>query len=597
MEEPQRPSFRQYWNLFADYLKPQKGRMVLLGVLALGSIGLQLANPQIVRQFLDTAETGSGFDRLIGAASLFMGIALLRQVVQLGVTYVGENVAWTATNSLRADLALHCLKLDMSFHKQYKPGELIERVDGDVNQLANFFSQLVLRLGGNLLLVLGVLIIFWLQDWRFGLSLTVVALIGLLALSTLNKITIPRWQVVREVEAKLFGFLEEWLNGTEEIQTSGAKPYIMLQLYRAMRQRWQKIFAAMRIEVLVAALPLNIFALAYVAAHLIGNTSFMQGRMTIGALYLVFYYLDVMKEPLWDIIHQIEDLQRASASINRITELRQIQPSIRDGQGVEFPQEALGVKFEDVTFHYEDDLSTKILDGITFHLEPGKVLGLLGRTGSGKSTLTRLIVRFYDPTSGTIRVGSPNSSVNGSQMYDIRHARQKDLRRSVSMVTQEVQLFQTTVRNNLTLFDESIEDARILQVVEAVGLGKWFAALPNGLDTSLDQESTGLSAGEAQLLAFGRVFLTNPGLVILDEASSRLDPATERLVESAVDQLLSSRTGIIIAHRLATVQRADEIMILDDGRLAEYGRRTDLLNDPDSIFFNLLQTGMEEALT
>ena len=586
-----------YWDLLINYLKPQWPKVLLLTVLLLSGIGLQLANPQIVRHFLDTAETGNGFDRLIGAAALFMGVALFRQVVQIGVTYVGEKVAWTATNALRADLALHCLKLDMSFHKQYKPGELIERVDGDVNQLANFFSQLVLRLGGNLLLVAGVLIIFWVQDWRFGLAFTAVALIGLLALNYLNKITIPRWQVVREIEAKLFGFLEEWLNGTEEIQTSGAKPYIMLQLYQALRQRWQKIFAAMRIEVLVADLPLNIFALAYVAAHLIGNASFLQGQMTIGELYLVFYYLDVMREPMWDIIHQIEDLQRASASINRIAELRQIQPTIRDGQGVPFPQEALGVKFEDVTFHYEDDLSTKILDGITFHLEPGKVLGLLGRTGSGKSTLTRLIVRFYDPTSGTIRVGSPNSSVNGSQMHDIRHARQKDLRRSVSMVTQEVQLFQTTVRNNLTLFDESIEDERIFQVVEAVGLGKWFAALPNGLDTNLEQDSTGLSAGEAQLLAFGRVFLTNPGLVILDEASSRLDPATERLVESAVDQLLKERTGIIIAHRLATVQRADEIMILDDGRLAEYGQRVDLLNDPDSIFFNLLQTGMEEALT
>ena len=596
MERAKRPSFKQYWELLSDYLKPQKGRMILLGFLATSSIGLQLANPQIVRVFLDSAETGDGLDRLMGAAALFMGVALVRQVVQIAVTFVGENVAWTATNALRADLALHCLKLDMSFHKQYKPGELIERVDGDVNQLANFFSQLVIRLGGNLLLVIGVLTLLWIQDWRFGISITIAAVLGVLALNQLNKITIPRWQIVREVNAKLFGFLEEWLNGTEEIQTSGAKPYIMLRLYQAMRQRWQKIFSAMRIQVFVAALPLNVFALAYVAAHLIGNLNYVENRITVGALYLIFYYIDVMKDPLWDIIHQIEDLQQATASINRITELRQVQSTIREGQGVNFPQGALGVTFDHVTFHYADDLNTKILDDIDFNLAPGKVLGLLGRTGSGKSTLTRLILRFYDPSSGIIRIGSTTTSNNGNQPYDIRQARQEELRRSVSMVTQEVQLFHTTVRRNITLFDETIEDERILKVIDSVGLRKWLNSLPKGLDTTLEQDSAGLSAGEAQLLAFGRVFLTNPGLVILDEASSRLDPATERLVETAVDQLLDNRTGIIIAHRLATVQRADEIMILDDGRIAEYGSREDLLNDPSSLFYKLLQTGLEEAL-
>ena len=171
---------------------------------------------------------------------LFMGVALVRQAIHVAATYVGENVAWTATNLLRADLALHCLKLDMSFHKKYKPGELIERVDGDVNQLANFFSQLVLRLGANLLLVVGVLALLAWQDWRIGLSIAVVAVIGVSALSWLNKRTVPRWQALREADAQLFGFVEEWLNGTEEIRSSGAKPYIMRQLYQAMRERWQK---------------------------------------------------------------------------------------------------------------------------------------------------------------------------------------------------------------------------------------------------------------------------------------------------------------------------------------------------------------------
>lgn len=590
-------SIKKYWHLLVDYLRPQKLRVSILATLLLVGIGLQLINPQIVRFFLDQAETQSGLERLMGAAALFMSIALLHQIVQIAVTYLGENVAWVASNMLRTDLALHCLKLDMSFHKRYKPGELIERVDGDVNQLANFFSELVLRLGGNLLLVAGVLIILGFQEWRIGLLTTLVAGIGVIALDRLNRLTIPRWQALREADARLFGFLEEWLNGTEEIRTNAAESYILLRLYQALRLRWKKILAAMRIQVLVADLPHGVFALAYVVAHILGNTLFREGQMTIGQVYLIFYYLEVMKEPLWEILRQVEDLQRAAASINRISELRQVQPTIRDGPGVNFPLGPLGVAFEDVIFQYEDDLETKVLHDISFQLKPGTVLGLLGHTGSGKSTLSKLLFRFHDPTSGVIRLGGSSPADDGrTDFFDIRQATQSQLRQCIGMVTQDVQLFQATVRQNLTLFNEQISDERILEVVRQVGLQEWLSSQPKGLDTFVEAGGKGLSAGEAQLLAFARVFLADPGLVILDEASSRLDPVTEQRIESAVAKLLENRTGIIIAHRLGTVQKADEIMILNDGQIIEHGQREQLAGNPESLFYRLLQTGLEEVM-
>jgi ATP-binding cassette subfamily B protein len=581
---------KQYIELLSDYVKPQGGRALILSLLLLGTIGLQLANPQIVRQFLDTAQQQSGLDRLLGAALLFMGIAIIRQIAQVATTYVGEIVAWTATNQLRADLAHHCLNLDMSFHKQYKPGELIERVDGDVNQLANFFSQLIIRLGGNMLLVAAVLFLLWLQDWRIGASITLVALIGIRALGWLNRRTIPRWQQLREVDARLFGFLEEWLNGTEEIRTSAAEPFVMRRLYESLRSRWQKIMSAMRMQVLVADLPLGVFALAYSAAHLLGGNLFFAGRMTIGEVYLLFYYLDLLKGPLWEISRQFEDLQRATAGIKRIGQLRQVQPSILDGMGTNLPEGPLVVTFDNISFHYEDDRSTKVLRNLDFTLDAGKVLGILGRTGSGKSTLTKLLFRFHDPIQGAISLGDGNE-----QHFDIRQAKQAQLRERIGLVTQEVQLFQATIRQNITLFDEAIGDDRLLRVIEDVGLDAWLRELPHGLDTMLAGRGD-LSAGQAQLLAFARVFLSNPGLVILDEASSRLDPATEQLVEKAVDKLLSDRTGIIVAHRLGTIQRADEIMILEDGRIVEHGPRLELADNPESRFYQLLQTGLEEAM-
>jgi len=217
---------------------------------------------------------------------------------------------------------------------------------------------------------------------------------------------------------------------------------------------------------------------------------------------------------------------------------------------------------------------------------------VLGRTGSGKSTLTRLLFRLYDPTQGAICLGG----------VDLRAVATDVLRQRVGMVTQEVQLFEASVRDNLSFFNPAVTTEQIEAALKTLHLWDWVQSLPQGLDTRLatgsrsNQASGGLSAGEAQLLAFARVFLKNPGLVILDEASSRLDPITENLMEQAVDRLFAGRTGILIAHRLKTIQRADEILILEDGRVVEAGSRAALVADSSSRFYALLQTGMEEVL-
>ncbi|MFT3893660.1 MAG: ATP-binding cassette domain-containing protein [Anaerolineales bacterium] len=212
-------------------------------------------------------------------------------------------------------------------------------------------------------------------------------------------------------------------------------------------------------------------------------------------------------------------------------------------------------------------------------------MGLLGRTGSGKSTIARLLLRLYDPDDGQILL----SGVATSQ------TKLPDLTHRVGLVPQEVQIFGATVRENFTLFDPSIRDEDILSAIEAFELSSWFATLPHGLDTELGPGG-GLSAGQAQLLNFARVALRDPGLVILDEATSRLDLATEALIDRATLHLLQGRTAIIIAHRLHTVQKADKILILEEGTIQEFGTRQELAADPGSRFSALLKTGLEEVL-
>jgi ATP-binding cassette subfamily B protein len=285
-------------------------------------------------------------------------------------------------------------------------------------------------------------------------------------------------------------------------------------------------------------------------------------------------------------------MQRAVASVGRVTEILRTESRLPDGRGALIPSGPLMVELDKVSFAYEssgEDGDDLVLRDISLKLAPGEVLGLLGRTGSGKTTLARLLLRFYDPSVGGIRLGG----------VDLRDAKLEDVRSRATLVSQDVQLFHARVRENITFFDATIDDERITSVLERIGLGGWLRALPrtsggDGLDSEM--LAGGLSAGEAQLLAFARVFLRDPGLVILDEASSRLDPATERHIERAIDALLADRTGVVIAHRLATVQRCDRILILEDGRIIEQGPRTALAQDPSSRFSELLRTGLEQVL-
>lgn len=575
---------RQYYALLSSYLRPQIASVVALAVLLFTGIGLQLVNPQIMRGFIDSARSGGHPEYLYQLALLFIGLSVIQQLVAIGATYFSENVGWTSTNYLRADLAEHCLGLDMTFHNTHTPGEMIERLDGDVTALSNFFSQFVIQVFGSAALMLGVLVLLFREDWRVGMALTVFAVLAMMVLLRLRNIAVPHWTASREAHANLFGFLEERLSGTEDIRSAGAKPYVLLRFYQLMRDVMQKqIRAGLMVNIMVNSGEM-VFALGTASAFAVGAYVFETGAVSIGTVYLIFNYTMMLIWPMQRITQQLQNLQQAAAGIVRIQDLLRERPTILDGAGPQLPDGPLAVDFRHVTFSYDDD--EPVLRDIDFHLEPGKVLGLLGRTGSGKTTITRLLFRLYEPREGTIEVGG----------VDLRLTRLPDLRRRVGMVTQNVQLFQASVRDNLTFFDPSIPDEKLLGVIDELGLGPWFHALPQGLDTELESGGGGLSTGEAQLVAFTRIFLHDPGLVILDEASSRLDPATEHLIERAVDRLLLGRTGIVIAHRLGTVQRADEIMILEEGRIQEHGERRALVADPQSRFSGLLRTGLEEVL-
>jgi ATP-binding cassette subfamily B protein len=447
-----------------------------------------------------------------------------------------------------------------------------------------FFSQFVVQILGSLLLLLGILVALFLEDRRLGFVFVLFAAVALLILNRIRGIAVPHVKARRQADADLFGFLEEQLAGTEDVRSNGAMDFVIRGLYRLQYAILRHDRKASLMNMVIHVIAGVLMMVANVIAIVAGYTLYRSGTITVGTVYLIVHYIELLAWPIHELTRQLQSFQTIGACVERLAGLRHIESTIHDGPGVTLPGGPLALAFDDVSFAYTPD--EPVLQGLSFRLAPGRVVGLLGRTGSGKTTLARLVVRLHDAVTGRIALGG----------VDVRSAKLKTLRERVAIVTQDVQLFQASVRDNLTFFDRSIPDERLVAVIEELELADWVQALPDGLDTRLESGSRSLSAGEAQLLALTRVFLRNPGLVILDEASSRLDPATEAHLERAIDKLLQNRTAIVIAHRLSTVQRADDILILQDGCASEHGEREQLASDPTSRFYSLLQTGLEEVL-
>jgi ATP-binding cassette subfamily B protein len=583
-DAPDKVSFRQYRELLGRYLAPQRRLVLLLGVLMFANLGLQLVNPQILRRFIDSIGAGTALDGLIALALVFVGVALVQQIVSVFESYVAGRVAWTATNVLRTDLARHALSLDMSYHNAHTPGEMIGRVDKDAETMGDFLSTFAVDLLGNMLLLVSVLgLLFW-EDWRAGSAVGGFVTISFLLLAGQRDFGARYWRSYGKALANTFGFMEERIGGAEDIRTSGAKPNVMSGFTQLMRTLSGIQLRAQVVFNTVNSTTEFLFGASNAVGLAVGAYLFLNGSITIGTVYLIFHYTNMLRRPIGNYTEQMNTLQQATGSIYRILELTGTRSKITDGYGRPLPEGPLSVSFDRVSFAYHG--GDPVLRDLHFNLAPGRTLGLLGRTGRGKTTLSRLLARLYDPGSGTVRLGG----------VDIRDARVADLRRRVSMVTQEVQIFHGTVRDNLTFFDSSVSDDLLRAGIEELGLSEWLDSIPEGLDTTLRSGGGGLSAGEAQLLAFTRIFLSDAGLVVLDEASSRLDRSTEALVQNVIQRLEQDRTVIIIAHHLATVQRVDEIIILQEGRVLEHGDRAALAGDEDSRFSELLRTGLEGML-
>ncbi len=566
------------WRALGALLRPDVWRWVGLGVLVAIGSALTIAGPLVVRRVVDTAADGTTAAEITRLALIFLAIAALAQLIAVVVAWLATVAAWRTTNGLRLTMTRHVLGLDHEFHRTHTPGELIQRVDGDITSVSDFLSQVVTKAAGAAMLVSGMVVVLGVIDWRLGLGMA--AYVGL----ALAVIVRTRHRAVSESSdemgalGRLYGGIEERLTAAEDLRANGAADHVA---WRFVEDSEGALVSAVRRErafLVMWWFVQGAVAAGWVLSLVLGAALVAAGTITIGTAFLLFQFVLLVARPLEEVVHELETVQKANGAMVRVADLLAIQPNVLDDGDTSPPPGPLSITATNIDFDYGDD--RPVLAAVDLHIDAGRSVGIVGRTGSGKTTFSRLVLRLVEPTGGQVALG-------GVPIAEIPLV---ELRRRVALVPQEVELFAGTVRDNVTLFDDEPTDAAVVDALQRVGLG---ALADSGIDRELGAAGAGLSAGEAQLLALARVWLRNPDIVVLDEATARVDPDTERRLEAAVVELMRGRTTLVIAHRLSTLRSVDEIIVFDHGRVVEHGDRTDLVGDDDSRFARLLALALD----
>ena len=574
-----------HWQALGQLIRPQRRAYAGLAVVMGCAASLPVLTPLLVRRIIDTTVAGDATTASITTlAVVFLAMAIASQIATVVVSYYATTIAWKTANGLRTQLAAHVLGLGHGFHRDHSPGELIQRIDGDVTSVSDFLGRVLLKTGGAFLLLVGMFMVLTVLDWRIGLAFAIyLFLASRIAVRQRNK-SVNEAVHEMSVKARLYGGIEERLVASEDLRANGAGPHAMwrfvqdatvgLDAATDMERAFLRLWWNMR-TLLLGGLVLSLVA----SAALIDRDI-----ITIGTAFVLFQYSLVIGRPLEDIVDQFDTVQKANGAMVRVVELLAMKPSIAD-TGTTSPAEGpLAVSFNDVGFDYGDD--EPVLRHINLAIEPGQSVGVVGRSGSGKTTLSRLVLRLVEAGSGTVALGD----------VPIGNISQHELRRRVALIPQDVQLIGGTVRDNVTFFDHSWSDAEVAAALSEVGLDHLANSLDSLLgDASAVEDAIGLSAGEAQLLAMARAWLRQPDVVVLDEATSRVDPETEEQLQHAIGRLLDGRTSIVIAHRLSTLRSVDRIVVMADGAIIEDGDRATLVADPTSEFRRLMDLALEET--
>ncbi len=551
--------------------------------IGIGAIGMvirtlaTLATPYLVRLGTDYIVKGDlgGLDIVV---IISIGIAMLMWFglfsENLNLSYAGQKIIYR----MRTEMFRQLHRLPLSFFDTHQVGKLMSRVQNDVQQIQELVTQGILALITSLLTLIGIAVIMITMNPRLALIMlaTVPVLVGLVWIW--QRYARRAFTQVRRAIATVNAQLQEDLSGVRVVQSLSRESENMGQFDQVNRAHFDANVTAVRLEALMMPTINILTGIAFAIVIIVGGFQVLDGVMTVGVLIAFLLYVQRFFDPVLELSMEYTMLQRAMASGVRIFELMDIDPDIQDEPGaVELPPVKGEVEFRDVHFAYEP--GKYVLEDINLAIRPGEAVAIVGQTGSGKSSLVNLIARFYDVEKGGVTVDG----------YAVRSVTQESLRRQIGIVPQDPILFSGTIEENIKYGKKDATRDEVIEVARMVGAQGFINRLEQGYDAPVGQRGSNLSAGQRQLICLARAILTDPRILILDEATSNVDTNTERIMQRALRKLTKGRTTITIAHRLSTVTRADRIIVLDKGRIIEQGAHQELLAK-QGLYHKMYQT-------
>ena len=550
----------------AGFFQPHGKSLMLAIPLMLVAIYLQLQIPRIIRIIIDNNIVSGSITDVYFSIGKIVGFSLLSLVFgyiwQVTLGRIGLRIITT----VKKKMLRHVMDLDLKFFADYPPGTLIARVESDTEKLRQLFTDAAFNMLRTMIMVGGV--VYYMLNENTGVALTILTIVPVLIVMTILFLRFIRkyYKVLRDKWANILKFVTEYVQGVDIIQLYNYDKMAMQRLKEKNLDRFRIERAAAFIEYGFWGFFWACEVVAVMIALSTGTSRIVNGTMTVGTLIMFLEYIRQVFFPLMMFSEQLNFIQRGLVSAERVYKILHMKSRIQDPENPRFePALKEEIEFEHVFFGYEID--QYVLKDVSFKVKRGEKVALVGTSGGGKSTIVNLICRFYDPTEGRILLDG----------VDIKEFNQKEWRELIGLVLQDVYLFPGSIADNLRVMDPDIPLSKVEEAAGIVRADEFIRRMKEGYQSELAERGANLSAGERQLLSFARAMTFDPPLLILDEATSSVDPHTERLIQEGIDKLLKGRTSIVVAHRLSTILNADKIVVIDQGIVAEEGTHAELI--------------------
>jgi ATP-binding cassette subfamily B protein len=556
---------RRNMRRLLPYFRPYKWRVIGTIALMLLVTAAGLATPALAQVAIDDGISAGSVRALIVIVIVFVVIGLIGWIAGYWQAYMSSWVGNRVLLDLRRQVFRHLMRLELGHHERTPTGRSVSRLTADIEAVNQLVVEGATSLIINGLTLIGVVVILLAYDWK--LAIAALLIFPLLAVGTWwFRVRATRaYRATRERVAVVLSVLQETLSGVRVVQAHGRQEETRRR-FRDANEEYRE--ANMRTVTVSGIYFPGVELLAALGTALIlwyGGSRVLDSDLSVGVMVAFIGYLASFFDPIQQLSQLYNTFQAAMAALEKIFGVLETDPRITDApDATDLPDVAGRIDLDGVSFGYGRQY---VIRDVNLHIDPGTTVALVGATGAGKSTLAKLIARLYDPDEGVVRVDG----------IDLRHVREESLRAEMGIVPQEGHLFSGTIAGNVRFAYPVATDDDVRRALSAVGALEFVEALPDGIHTEVQERGARLSAGQRQLICFARALVPDPRLIILDEATSSIDIGTERRIEEALDRLLTGRTAVIIAHRLSTIRRADRIVVVEDGTIAEQGSHDELM--------------------